>query len=82
MRASLLRSTKPPIFGVRPTEAEALITQHRAAVLAIAEALMIHRTLDTKRIDDIICVAPEQARRAGWRDVLTRAAEFSAVSEN
>ena len=74
----LLRSTKQP----RLAEAKALITQHRAAVRAIADALMIYRTLDSAQIDNIIATAPERARRADWRDVLTRAAEFTAVSEN
>jgi hypothetical protein len=40
-----------------------LIGQHRAAVLAIAKALMNHRTLDAAMIDAII--APRQNVRAG-----------------
>jgi hypothetical protein len=36
-----------------------------AAVLAIAIALMVHRTLDAVMIHEIIG-APEQARRADW----------------
>jgi hypothetical protein len=36
-------------FGAE--EAKALIEQHRAASFAIAEALMIHRTLDAAMID-------------------------------
>jgi hypothetical protein len=35
-------------------------------VLAIAEALMVHRTLDAAMIDDIISRAPERVRRADW----------------
>jgi hypothetical protein len=42
------------------------IVQHRAAVLAIANALMIHRTLDAVMIHKIIALAPERARRADW----------------
>jgi hypothetical protein len=37
-----------------------------AAVLAIANALMVHRTLDAVMIHEIIASAPEQARRADW----------------
>jgi hypothetical protein len=40
--------------------------QHRAAVLAIAVALLIHRTLGADQIDNIIASAPERARRADW----------------
>jgi hypothetical protein len=43
---------------------------HRAAVLAIAEALMIYRTLDAAMIDTIIASAPERGRRADWSEVL------------
>jgi hypothetical protein len=42
------------------------IVQHRAAVLTIANALMIHRTLDAVMIHKIIALAPERARRADW----------------
>jgi hypothetical protein len=42
----------------------ALIIQHRAAVFAIANALMVHRTLDAAQIDEIIAAAPEHARHA------------------
>jgi hypothetical protein len=35
---------------------------HRAAVLALAEALMIYRTLDASMIDTIIAAAPERAQ--------------------
>jgi hypothetical protein len=62
-------------FGAE--EAKALIIRHRAAVLAIAEALMVHRTLDAAMIDAIISRAPECARRADWCKVLARAAVFS-----
>jgi hypothetical protein len=62
-------------FGAE--EANALIIQHRAAVLAIAEALMIHRTLDAERIDTIIANAPERARRADWAGVMENAAGFA-----
>jgi hypothetical protein len=62
-------------FGAE--EAKALIIQHRAAVLAIAEALMVHRTLDTEQIDTIIAAAPERARRADWAGVLENAAGFA-----
>jgi len=49
----------------------------RAAVLAIAEALMIHRTLDAAMIDTIIAAAPERARRADWAGVLKNSADFA-----
>jgi hypothetical protein len=63
-------------FGAE--EAKALIEQHGAAVLAIAEALMIHRTLDTEQIDTIIAGAPERARRVDWAGVLESAGAFTA----
>lgn len=47
-------------------EAKALIIRHRDAVLAIAHALMIHRTLDAVMIHKIIASGPEHARRADW----------------
>jgi ABC-type sugar transport system ATPase subunit len=59
-------------------EAKALIVRHRAAVLAIARALMVHRTLDAVMIYDIIARAPERARRADWTCVERNAAEFAA----
>jgi hypothetical protein len=67
--ASLICSSEPAIdayllFGL--AEGKALIVQHRAAVLAIANALMVHRTLDAIMIDDIIAAAPERARRAAF----------------
>jgi hypothetical protein len=51
--------------------------RHRAAVLAIANALMIHRTLDAVMIHKIIASAPEHARRADWSRVQKSAAEFA-----
>jgi hypothetical protein len=63
-------------FGAE--EAKALIMQHRAAVLAIAKALMVHRTLDAAMIDDIISRAPERARRTDWSKILENAAGFAA----
>lgn len=63
-------------------EAKALILQHQAAVLAIAEALMVQRTLDATMIDDIISRAPERARRADWIAVLENASTFTAELEN
>jgi hypothetical protein len=63
-------------FGAE--EAKSLILQHRAAVLAIAEALMIERTLNAERIDTIIAAAPERARRADWALVERNAAAFAA----
>jgi hypothetical protein len=69
-------------------EAKSLVHQHRAAVLAIADALMLHRTLDAAMIDTIIECAvaqkahdDERARRAGWRLVEQNAADFSAGLE-
>jgi hypothetical protein len=67
-------------FGL--AEAKALIEQHRAAVWAIAEALMIQRTLNSEQIDNIIASAPERARRIEWNGVLASAAEFTAGLEN
>jgi hypothetical protein len=66
------------LFGL--AEAKALIVQHRVAVLAIAKALMVHRTLDSIMIDDIIRSAPEHARRADWSVVERSAAAFIARS--
>jgi hypothetical protein len=70
-------------------EAKALITTHRAAVLAIAEALMIHRTLDSTQIDNIIAQAMaretmriEIERRTKWRQILANATERSAGQES
>ena len=37
-------------------QAKAIVLQHRAAVLAIAEALRIHRTLNSAQIDNVISV--------------------------
>jgi hypothetical protein len=59
------------MFGL--AEAKALIQRHRAEVLAIAEALMVERTLNAKQIDSIIAAAPERARRADWVKVLENA---------
>jgi hypothetical protein len=64
-------------FGAK--EARAPILRHRAAVLAIAEALMVHRTLDAVMIDNIIAAAPERARRADWAKVVENAAGFAAA---
>jgi hypothetical protein len=61
-------------FGL--AEAKALVTEHRAAVWAIAEALMIERTLNSDQIDTIIASAPERARRVDWAGVLENAAGF------
>jgi hypothetical protein len=81
-RASIICTSESAVdasFGL--AEAKALITTHRAATLAIAEALMIHRT-ESPQIDNIIAAAPEQARRADWLNVLTKAAEFNAGLES
>ena len=66
-------------FGL--AEAKALVEQHRAAVLAIAEALMLERTLNSEQIDAIIATAPALARRAEWARVLENAASFTAGLE-
>jgi hypothetical protein len=58
------------------------ITEHRAAVWAIAEALMVERSLNSEQIDTIIANAPERARRADWHAVLDNAASFTAVLES
>jgi hypothetical protein len=60
------------MFGL--AEAKALIIRHRDAVLAIANALMLHRTLDAVMIHEIIASAPEHARRADWELVEKNAA--------
>ena len=63
-------------FGL--AESKALVTEHRAAVLAIAEALMVRRTLDdAQEIDTIIATAPGLARRAEWARVIENAACFT-----
>jgi hypothetical protein len=66
-------------FGL--AEAKALTTKHGAAVWAIAEALMVHRTLGSTQIDNIIASAPELARRAEWARVLENATEFASGLE-
>jgi hypothetical protein len=77
--ASLVCSSESAIdayllFGL--AEAKALIVQHRTAVLAIAEALMIERTLNSEQIDTIIASAPERARRADWAQTCSNASLF------
>jgi hypothetical protein len=62
-------------------EAGALIEQHRAAVLAIANALVIYRTLDAAMIDGIIAAAPERARRPDWAKVMENAVHFNFETE-
>jgi hypothetical protein len=57
-------------------EAKALIIRHRDAVLAVARALMIHRTLDAVMIHEIIALAPERARRADWARTCANASLF------
>jgi hypothetical protein len=78
--ASLICSSESAIdayllFGL--AEAKALIVQHRAAVLAIANALMIHGTLDAAQIDTSIAAAPERARRTAWGRVAENATNFT-----
>src|SRR6202041_1833278 len=76
------RSHDRCLSGVRACRGQALITEHRAAVLAIAEALMIRRTLDDpQEIDTIIATAPALARRAEWTRVIENAATFTAGLE-
>ena len=82
--ASIICSSESAIdaylsFGL--AEAKALIEQHRATVLAIAEALMVERTLDAGQINAIIAAAPERARRIDWNGVLENAACFTAGLE-
>jgi hypothetical protein len=50
-------------------------------VLAIAEALMIDRTLDAAMIDTNIAAAPEPARRVDWIEVTESAAHFTFGAE-
>jgi hypothetical protein len=59
-------------------ETKTLISRHRVAVLAIANALMIHKTLNAVEIHEIIASAPEHARRADWVRVQQSAADFTA----
>ena len=59
-------------------EAKALIIRHRDVVLAVANALMTHRTLDAVMNRKIIASAPERARRADWKIVEKNAADFAA----
>jgi hypothetical protein len=72
-----LNRSSPMASAVRPPEAKALIIRHRPAVLAIANALMIHRTLDAVMIHKIIASAPEHARRAEWARVQLSAVDFA-----
>jgi hypothetical protein len=53
-----------------------LIIRHRDGVLA--NALMVHRTLDAVMIHKIIASAPERARWAAWKIVERNAADFAA----
>jgi hypothetical protein len=59
-------------------EAKASIIRHRAAVLAIANALMVHHRLDAVMIHEIIAGAPERVRPADWSLVERNAAAFVA----
>jgi hypothetical protein len=73
--ARLIRSSESAIdayltFGL--AEAQALIIRHRAAVLAIANALIIHKTLNAVEISR----APERARRADWARTCANASLF------
>jgi hypothetical protein len=61
---------------------KSLIGQHHAAVLAIAAALMIRRTLDAGMIDTIIAIAPERARWAHRAEVIDSAADFAVGSQS
>jgi hypothetical protein len=79
LQGSETESEQPDGLGSHGlTEAKALIIRHRAAVLAIANALMIYHTLDAVMIHKIIASAPEYARRADWARVQQSAAEFAA----
>jgi hypothetical protein len=57
-----------------------LILQHQAAVLAIAEALMVERTQNGGQVDAIISAAPERARRADWAKVLENATGHAVMA--
>jgi hypothetical protein len=80
-KASIICTSESAIDGYLAfglAEAKALIIEYRAAVLAIAEALMIRRTLDdAQEIDTIIATAPALARRADWVRVIENAACFT-----
>jgi hypothetical protein len=79
--ASLICSSESAIdayLAFALAEAKALVIQHRDAVLAVANALMVHRTLDAVEIHKIVALAPERARRADWKIVEKNAANFAA----
>jgi hypothetical protein len=50
----------------------------RAAVLAIAEALVIEHTLNVEQIISSSPARPNAARRADWLRVLANATDFAA----
>jgi hypothetical protein len=77
-----LHKRAPPIWRSGLPRQRLWVEQNRAAVLAIAEMLMIRRTLDdAQEIDTIIATAPALARRADWARVIENAATFTAGSE-
>jgi hypothetical protein len=53
--------------------------QHRAAVLAIAEALMVKKTLNSERIDAIIAAARERVRQVELAKVLKNSTGFATM---
>jgi hypothetical protein len=75
-------------------EAFEILTAHKTAVLAIANALIENRTLDAGQIDNCIASAEaqdgaaeardaliaEKARRTEWRNVAERAAAFKTTA--
>jgi hypothetical protein len=75
-------------------EAFEILTAHKTAVLAIANALIENRTLDAGQIDNCIATAEaqdaaaeardaliaEKARRTEWRNVAERAAAFMTTA--
>jgi hypothetical protein len=53
--------------------------QHRAAVLAIAEALMVKKILNSERIDAIIAAARERVRQVELAKVLKNSTGFATM---
>jgi len=66
------------------SEATALLSAHRGAVIAVAEALLEKRTMTGTEIDSVIAnalaledLAAERGRRAAWRKTLASADAFA-----
>jgi hypothetical protein len=57
-------------------ESRGIAFRHRAAMLAIANALMVRRAFDAVMIHEIIATAPERGRRADWVRTCANASLF------